>query len=950
MRRLFLFCCLCFLLPAPVRAAVKPNFVIIFIDDMGYGDIGPFGAVKQKTPNLDRMAKEGMKLTSFYAAPVCSVSRAQLLTGCYGARVSVPGVFFPGQAEGLNPAEFTVAERLKEQGYATACIGKWHVGDQPEFLPLKQGFDHYFGIPYSNDMQAKAVGGSEVVSPLLRDDKVVELLTDEQQSGLVERYTDEALGFIKAKKDQPFLLYLPHSAIHTPIHPGKAFQGKSNNGRVGDWIEEVDWSTGRILDTLTELGIQQNTLVIFTSDNGPWLVKGADGGSAGPLRGGKGSTWEGGMREPTLAWWPGRIAPGSVSDAVAGTIDLLPTCVSLAGGTVPAEPVIDGRDLSPVLFGKSTVSPRGAHYYFSGYQLHAVRQGPWKLALVPQAKPKADGTSPPEASPAPRLYNLDQEINEQTDVASAHPEIVARLAALAQTMDGEIGGKAPRARRPAGVAAQPVTLYPFAPKKKTAAATPSRPNIVILYADDMGYGDLAIQNPDSKIPTPHLDQLAWEGTRFTDAHSSSGICTPSRYALLEGRYHWRKFHSIVDSFGPPALDDAKTTLPEMLRSKGYQTACIGKWHLGWNWEAIKTPNAAALEDPREGFPAAAFDWTKAIPGGPLAHGFDSYFGDDVPNFPPYTWFENDHVLAIPTVPRVTTGQPAEGGWEARPGPSVPGWDFSAVMPKLVERAVAWIGQRKADQPFFLYFPFTSPHAPMVPSPEFAGKSQAKGYGDYLMQTDDAVGRVLKALEAQGLASNTLVIFSSDNGPERYAYERIRNSQHRSMGALRGLKRDIWEGGHRVPLIVRWPGVVPVGKVNEGLISQIDLYATLAAITGADISPHDAEDSYNQLPLLKGEGPSARDTLVHNTKAGAYALRHGDWVLIDAPTGAQSAVPPWFDQANGYAKNGFEGELYNLRTDLAQKDNRYGSEPAKVAELKALLAKLRAEGQVRAVVP
>ncbi len=319
--------------------AKKPNVVIIFIDDLGYADIGPFGATKQKTPNLDRMAAEGMKLTSFYAAPVCSVSRAQMMTGCYGARVSVPGVYFPAGPQGLNPKEVTVAERLKDLGYATQCVGKWHLGDQPEFLPTKQGFDRYFGIPYSNDMQRKSKETGERVVPLLRDDKVAELLTDEKQSRVVEQYTKEAVGFINANKDKPFFLYMPHTAVHTPIHAGEKFRGKSANGRFGDWVEEVDWSVGQVLDALRELKLAENTLVVFTCDNGPWLVKGADGGSAKPLRGGKGSTWEGGVRVPTIAWWPGKIAPKSTSDAVAGAIDLLPTCVTVAGGKVPAEPM-----------------------------------------------------------------------------------------------------------------------------------------------------------------------------------------------------------------------------------------------------------------------------------------------------------------------------------------------------------------------------------------------------------------------------------------------------------------------------------------------------------------------------------------------------------------------------------------------------------------------------------
>jgi arylsulfatase A-like enzyme len=462
------------LLPLLVSAAPQPNIVIIFIDDMGYGDIGPFGATKQKTPHLDRMAKEGMKLTSFYAAPVCSVSRAQLMTGCYGARVSVPGVFFPGQSTGLNPAEVTIAERLKALGYATQCVGKWHLGDQPEFLPTRQGFDHYFGIPYSNDMQKKAEKTGEQTVPLVRDEKVVELLTEEDQSRLVERYTEEALGFIRNNKDRPFFLYLPHSAVHTPIHPGKAFAGKSANGRFGDWVEEVDWSTGRVLDTLRELKLDSRTLVLFTSDNGPWLIRGSDGGSAGPLRGGKGSTWEGGVREPTIAWWPGKVAPGSVCDAVAATIDMLPTCVALAGGQVPAEPVIDGRDLSQLLLGQSKQSPREAHYYFASYNLQAVRQGPWKLAIAAQNELKGKELPFDVKGDTPRLYNLDSDIGERTCVAEQHPEIVQRLQALATAMEAEIGGKEPKARRPAGEAKEPKTLYPmigYTPRDQSKAAS-----------------------------------------------------------------------------------------------------------------------------------------------------------------------------------------------------------------------------------------------------------------------------------------------------------------------------------------------------------------------------------------------------------------------------------------------------------------------------------------------
>jgi len=452
------FLLLAVLSSAATSLARPPNVVVIFIDDMGYGDIGPYGATKQRTPHLDRMAKEGMKLTSFYATPVCSVSRAQMMTGCYGARVSVPGVYFPGQSVGLNPSEVTVAERLKEKGYATQIIGKWHLGDQPEFLPTRQGFDHYLGIPYSNDMLKKSADTKIPVVPLLRDEKIVELMDGDAQTRLVEIYTKEAVDFIGRSKDKPFYLYFAHNAVHTPIHPGAAFAGKSQNGRFGDWVEEVDWSVGQVLDALRSQGLEKDTLVVFTSDNGPWLTKGADGGSAGPLRGGKGSTWEGGVREPTIAWWPGRVPAGSVNDAVAGTIDLLPTFVSLAGGTVPASPVIDGRDITSILLGQSKESAREAHYYFSGYDLQAVRQGRWKLALVPQ--PDGMGKQAAKVPAGLRLYDLDAEIGEQTDVAAQHPEVVAKLKVLADKMSSEIAGKTPTSRRPAGEVKGAKTLYP----------------------------------------------------------------------------------------------------------------------------------------------------------------------------------------------------------------------------------------------------------------------------------------------------------------------------------------------------------------------------------------------------------------------------------------------------------------------------------------------------------
>jgi arylsulfatase A len=476
------------------------------------------------------------------------------------------------------------------------------------------------------------------------------------------------------------------------------------------------------------------------------------------------------------------------------------------------------------------------------------------------------------------------------------------------------------------------------------------PNIVILYADDMGYGDLGANNSASKIPTPHLDQLAAEGMRFTDAHSSSGICTPSRYALLTGRFHWRKFHGIVNSFDKPVFDDDELTLPELLKTKGYRTACIGKWHLGWNWEDIQQPGAKSSNDTNgrnRVFAPDAFDWSKPISGGPLSHGFDYYFGDDVPNFPPYAWMENDHVVTVPSEPLTITPSTKEGNWEARPGPMTPGWDFYGVVPRLRDEAVKWInGQRGKEGPFFLYVPFNSPHAPIVPTDEFTGKSHAGGYGDFMTQTDEAAGRILKALADNGFAENTLVIFTADNGAEHYAYERIRKFEHRSSGQLRGVKRDLYEGGHRVPFIVRWPGTVTPGSVSDALVSQVDIMATLAAAAGAEIPSNAAHDSHNLISVLQQNAPSPRHSIVHNTMAKDYAIRHENWLLIAAKSGAHSKVPSWFDSENGYTDDDQPGELYDLSADLVQKVNLYASEPAKVTELTKLMETIRAQGQVR----
>lgn len=483
------------------------------------------------------------------------------------------------------------------------------------------------------------------------------------------------------------------------------------------------------------------------------------------------------------------------------------------------------------------------------------------------------------------------------------------------------------------LAAAPALLH-----AEGTAASASRPNILILYADDLGYGDLGCFSEKSKIPTPHLDGLASQGVRFTDAHSSSGICSPSRYALLTGRHHWRDFHGIVNAFGPSVFDPERLTMPEMLRERGYATACVGKWHLGWDWEAIRKAKGVGPD---------AFDWSKPIPNGPLAHGFDSYFGDDVINFPPYAWIENDRVVTAPTEALDTAKwKPIkEGNWECRPGPMVAGWDPYAVLPTLTEKGVEYLKSRKDQtEPFFLYFAFPSPHAPIIPNDEYDGVSGAGPFGDFVAETDAMVGKLLAALEASGHAENTLVVFTADNGPEHYAYARDAKFGHWSPEPLRGLKRDIYEGGHRVPFIVRWPGVTKPGAVSDVLASQIDLMATFASIVGFELPDDAAEDSHDMLPHLRGEADSIRRTHVHNTNANQYAIRHGDWLLIDARTGYNSKGFAEWEKRRGYpADDDAPVELYDLAKDPGQRKNLAADHPAVVAELQTLLKEIREQG-------
>jgi arylsulfatase A-like enzyme len=475
-----------------------------------------------------------------------------------------------------------------------------------------------------------------------------------------------------------------------------------------------------------------------------------------------------------------------------------------------------------------------------------------------------------------------------------------------------------------------------------STAVAQTPNIVVLLADDLGFGDLHVYNPESKIPTPNLDRLAGEGMRFTNAHTPTAVCSPTRYALLTGRYAWRTRlkSGVLRDTDPPLIDADRLTLPEMLRRKGYETGAVGKWHLGKTFPLIDSAKPVSEEN---------IDWSKPVLDGPNEHGFSYYFGLAKPG---WAFMENRMALARPTLPFDLTHLPAylmggnnNKGWKS------PGFEFERMLPRFTEEAVGFIDRSAAaGKPFLLYWTPITPHRPVAPSKDFLGKSAAGLYGDFVAELDWAVGEILQGIERNGATGNTLVILSSDNGPEVDAYRRVLEYDHYSMGGLRGVKRDNWEGGHRAPFLARWPGHVPANRVNDETICLTDVFATVAGVVGYEL-PNDAgEDSYDILPALEGKklAKPIREATVHHSGSGQLAIRQGDWVLIDHKTGdanrGGNGEPAWFRRERGVEPHALEVELFDLRDDPRETRNRAAEEPEVVARLKGLLEKYKSEGR------
>ena len=895
------------------KAARPPNFVVIFTDDQGYGDLSCYGGKHVSTPRIDRMAAEGAKLTSFYvAAPVCTPSRAALMTGCYPKRIGMAtgsnfGVLLAGDSKGLTPKEITIAEVLKTAGYKTGIFGKWHLGDQPAFLPTKQGFDEYFGVPYSHDIHPFHPRQSHYKFPplpLVENENVIEMEPDADL--LTKRITERAVAFIEKHKDEPFFLYVPHPIPHAPLHVSPPFMKgvaddivetlDKEDGNIDyrtrdklyhQAIAEIDWSVGQILDTLKANGLDENTLVLFTSDNGP--PKNSLYASPGPLRGNKGTTLEGGMREPTVVRWPGKIPAGTDNDEIMTTMDLLPTFAKLAGTKIPTDRIIDGKDISGVLTGEAE-TPHEAFFYHRGNMLSAVRSGKWKLHAH-RGRPT-------------QLYDLEIDIAEKDNVIKSHPEVAQRLHGLMKAFAKDVAEN----NRPAAFVENPKPLsiakYDGLPRPSNSDETAlegrltreravQKPNFIVIFADDLGYGDISCYSP-AGVKTPHLDALAAEGFRSTDFFVPANVCSPSRAALLTGRYPMRcgmpvaRNHAI-EKYKNYGLAAEEISIPELLKPAGYRSLMVGKWHLGINVEGAN----------------------------PIDAGFDEHLG--IPsNYakargPDYNSLYRGKEIVQRNVP------------------------CQELTKRYTDEVINFIDRQK-DRPFFIYVSHHIVHTPLLPRKEFVGTSRQSRYGDFIKELDHSTGRIMKAIRNAGIDDNTLVVFTSDNGPTRTG----------STGGLSGGKYCTMEGGHRVPGIFRWPGKIPPQQVSDVTLTSMDLLPLFCQLAGVE-QPRDRKiDGKNILPILQGEETETpHQFLYYYNGTNLQAVRQGNWKLHLPRTVKDQ--PFWSKKPS--KRKGFvtlkEPQLFHLKSDVGEKQNVADKHPDVVARLQKQAETIRAElGDVR----
>lgn len=899
----------CVVLCQAIHAAEKPNIVLIFIDDMGYGDIGPFGNEVNQTPNLDRMAKEGNVLRQFYVSnTACTPSRSALMTGTYAHRIGMDGsVVFPGEKRGLNPKEVTIAEVLKERGYATGCFGKWHLGDQKDFLPLAQGFDEFFGIPYSNDMWPGNRRGNPVTNrgpyeplPVIRGNEAVAYVSDgADQSLLCEVVTDEAIRFIEEHRDEPFFCYVPHASIHNPrfARPEIVKRAEGDSRRAN--IEEVDDSVGRILATLRDLKLAEKTLVMFTSDNG--------GAEIGPLRGKKGGPkYEGHMREPTLTWWPGTIPAGVTTEAIATTTDLLPTFAKLTGATVPTDRTIDGKDALDVLLGKPNAkSPHPVLYY----ENDGIRRGDWKLVRTRKSgKPFVS-----------ELYNLKTDLGERNDLAAEHSGLVAELEELLAAHARSIAddtrpaafiedakpiltepGDLPRLRELIGMpdvrvgTPLPRTPGPAKPQPKptkpTGAATnPDAPDVLFIALDDMNDWT-TLFDENNPIQTPNLKRLAARGAFFSKAYCAVPACNPSRTAILTGL---SPVTSGVYTNGNPwktLLPDV-VTLPQYFGQHGFTTKGGGKifHHGGTGTDREDTPSFDEFFKLRihSGKPASNYNgYRRGEPGvrGLATQSWDWGVHDIDKQTDEYT---------VEYVSKVMKSESRDQSLFLAAGifrPHLPFWappesfsryPFDAV--KLPPRPdgdlddVPPLGLKMSRTESFIFDNAIKP-------PEDRPGSLRKMVQCYQAAADFAdemVGRLIDQLDKTGRADNTIIVLWSDHGYH--------------LGDKNAtVKFTLWEKANHVPFIIVAPGVTKPGTVIDRPVSLLDIYPTLVDLAG--LPTKDDLDGVSLVPLLKDPKAEWNRPAVMTQGAGNHPVRSDRWRYIRYSDGTEELYDhdndPW----------------------------------------------------------
>jgi arylsulfatase A-like enzyme len=900
----------------------RPNIIFILTDDQGYGDISAHGNPVLKTPHLDRLHGESVRFTDFHVSPTCSPTRSSLLTGRHEFRNGVTHTVF--ERERLSPRATTIAQVLKGAGYRTGIFGKWHLGDEPDRWPSRRGFDEMFihgagGIGQTYPGSCGDAPGNTYFDPaILHNGRFVKT-----RGYCTDIFFEQATRWMdKEKGRKPFFAYItpnaPHAPLQVPAEYEKLYSGRvpPNTAKFFGMIANIDDNVGKLMAKLKEWGIERETLVVFMNDNGG--TEGVRVFNAG-MRGAKVTPWLGGTRASSFWRWPGVLQPVDRNE-LAAHIDVFPTLADVAGARLSKQvkEQVEGRSLTPLLAQKDIVWPDRTLVTHVGrwekgkaadakYRQCSIRNSRYHLVCA-----RDDGKK------SWQLFDVKSDFGEQRDIAAENPAEVARLDAEYDRWWESV---------------QPQLVNEDAP---LPAVNPFRelywkqfgrpPNVVVILADDLGYGDPGCYNPSSKIPTPNIDRLAAQGMRFTDAHSPSSVCTPTRYGLLTGRYSWRTRlkSGVLLGYGTMLIEPRRPTIASFLREVGYATGGFGKWHLGLG-AGDRT------------------DYAQPLRPGPITAGFETYFG--IPSsldFPPYLFFDGDRPVEAPTATIGASKEHRDGGvgfWRA--GAISPGFKHEDVLPKITERAEEFVRAQDGRRPFFLYLPLSSPHTPWVPVPEFRGKSGAGWYGDFVAATDASVGRILRTLDQKGFSKNTLVIVTSDNGGHWLASD-IARWGHRSNAEWRGQKADIWEGGHRVPFIARWPGRVKSGARCGETICLTDLFATLCEITGFGIPADAAEDSFSILPLLRGETEPIRDAIVHHSGDGLFAIRAGRWKLVEG-LGSGGFTAPNSEQPK---PGGPAGQLYDLEADPREERNLYLEKPAEAARLSALLNRYRDEGRSR----